>query len=213
MPDILCFGDSNTHGTCPMVPEFGGIERFGRDLRWPCVMARALGADWHLIEEGQPGRTTVLDDPIEGEHRNGRRVLPAIIESHGPIDVMIIMLGTNDQKARFGLTGRDIALGAGRLVEMALASGKVGRVLMVCPPPVLERGEANEVFAGAEARSAGLATKYAEVARALGVAFFDAGGVIESHPDEGVHFGGAAHRALGVAIAGKVHTMMQESAT
>lgn len=210
MADILCFGDSNTHGSRPMLPKFDGGGRWGRDVRWPCVMARSLGPDWHLIEEGHPGRTTVLDDPIEGQHRNGRRMLPAVLESHGPLDVMVLMLGTNDQKARFGLTGRDIALGAGRLVEMAKASGLVEHILLVCPPPVLERGDLAEMFSGAEARSAGLAQKYADVAREHCVAFLDAGSVIESDPDEGVHFDDSGHQMLGVAIARKVQVMMQE---
>ncbi|MEP2534161.1 SGNH/GDSL hydrolase family protein [Shimia sp.] len=213
MPEILCFGDSNTHGSRPMLPEFGDVRRWGRDVRWPCVMARDLGPDWHLIEEGHPGRTTVHDDPIEGPYRNGRRMIKAVLETHGPVEVLVLMLGTNDHKARFGLTGRDIALGAGRLVEIALASGLPEQVLLVCPPKVLERGDPAEVFTGAEARSAGLAAKFADVAQEQGVAFFDAGGVIESHPDEGVHFDAAAHRALGAAIAVKVQSMMQGNAT
>lgn len=109
--------------------------RFGRAIRWPGVLAAALGPGWDVIEEGHPGRTTVHDDPIEGAHRNGLTVLPAIVESHRPVDIAVLMLGTNDHKQRFSLTGFDIARGARRLVEALQASGHVRRILWVCPPP------------------------------------------------------------------------------
>ena len=69
MKTVLCFGDSNTYGTPPLA-QLGIEARHGADTRWPRIMAAELGTDWHVVEEGQPGRTTVLDDPIEGEHRN-----------------------------------------------------------------------------------------------------------------------------------------------
>ena len=203
MRTVLCFGDSNTFGTPPMV-RLELTERFGPAIRWPGVMAAALGDGWHMVEEGHPGRTTVHDDPVEGAHRNATRVLLAILESHRPIDVMVLMLGTNDHKLRFGLGTQDIALGAARLVRMAQASSHVGKILLVCPPKVLERGVLARIFAGAEARSDGLAADMAGVARSLGVGFLDAGSVIDSDPLDGVHFGEAAHAALGAAIAEKV---------
>lgn len=203
MKTVLCFGDSNTYGTPPM-ERLGEDRRFGLDTRWPRIMAAALGAGWHLVEEGLPGRTTVHDDPVEGEHRNGARVLLAAIESHRPVDVLVIMLGTNDTKQRFGLGTQDIAFGAGRLVRIAQASGHVGKILLVCPPKVLERGVLGQIFAGAEARSDGLAAEMAREAGVQGVGFFDAGSVIESDPLDGVHFGEAAHAALGASMAQQV---------
>ena len=102
---VLCYGDSNTHGTPPMA-DLDAAGRFDAQTRWTCVAAQALGSGWTLIEEGQPGRTTVHDDPIEGPHRNRLRILPAILESHAPIDVVVLMLGTNDLKARFSVPPR-----------------------------------------------------------------------------------------------------------
>ncbi|MEM8731934.1 MAG: GDSL-type esterase/lipase family protein, partial [Pseudomonadota bacterium] len=196
MKTILCFGDSNTFGTPPM-PDLGADDRFGLDQRWPRIMAAGLGAGWHLVEEGHPGRTTVHDDPIEGAHRNGSRVLLSVLESHHPVDVLVLMLGTNDSKQRFALGRVDIALGAGRLVDMALASGRVRNILLVAPPPVQERGALADIFAGAEARMAGLAADMAWVAKARGVEFMDAGRVIAVDPLDGVHFSAASHTALG----------------
>ncbi len=104
MKTVLCYGDSNTWGSDP---ETG--ERFAPDVRWPGVLRRSLGEGYWVIEEGLGGRTTVRDDPIEGAHKNGRAYLRACLESHKPIDLMTIMLGTNDLKARFAASASDIA--------------------------------------------------------------------------------------------------------
>ena len=88
MRTVLLFGDSNTHGTMP-VPDLGASDRFPREERWATRLAKLL-PDWEVIAEGHPGRTTVHDDPIEGPHRNGLTVLPSLLESHQPIDVVLI---------------------------------------------------------------------------------------------------------------------------
>ena len=98
---ILCFGDSNTWGYVPLT-----VDRYPESVRWTGVMAQALGAGFRIIEEGQNGRTTVWDDPLEGDNKNGLRYLPACLESHHPLDLVIIMLGTNDLKARWNLCAR-----------------------------------------------------------------------------------------------------------
>src|SRR5579871_481979 len=100
MKRIMCYGDSNTHGTAPM-KDMDDVHRLGPDERWPCIMAKTLGAGWTLVEEGLPGRTTVHDDPIEGVYKNGKSFLPGCLESHWPLDAIVVMLGTNDLKPRF----------------------------------------------------------------------------------------------------------------
>ncbi len=102
MKTILCFGDSNTHGTRALQYP-GDARRHPRDARWPNVLASQLGAGYEVIAEGHPGRTTVWADPIEGEHKSGVAMLPALLETHRPIDLVIIMLGTNDLKVRFSV--------------------------------------------------------------------------------------------------------------
>ncbi len=109
MKTILCYGDSNTHGFNPATQG-----RFSLSERWTGVLMRELGSDYHVIEEGLGGRTTVWDDPIM-ESRNGRDYLLPCLWSHKPLDLVIIMLGTNDLKDRFSLTPFDIAAGAGAL--------------------------------------------------------------------------------------------------
>ena len=208
---ILVYGDSNSYGSKPM-PDLLTGARFGPEERWPGAMAAALGPDWRLVEEGLPGRTTVHPDPISGVHKNGLAVLPAVLESHAPIDLVILMLGTNDLKVRFGLPPVEIAVGVERLVrhirqDFTGPGAAAPALLLVCPPIVIEAGCLAEVFEGAEPKSRRLAGFYAEVAARWGAAFLDAGEVIGPSPLDGVHFEAEAHAALGARVAEAVKAM------
>lgn len=200
---VLLYGDSNTYGTMPM-EKLGDAGVFPKEIRWGGVLARELGAGFDIVVEGLGGRTSAFDDPIEGAFRNGLTILPAILHSHKPIDLLIVALGTNDQKHRFGLMAEDVALGIARLVREALASGTVDRVLVVAPPPLMLAGEFREMFHGIEGRSTGLAARIARHAGAEGALFFDAGEVISVDPLDGIHWNRAAHEALGKALAAEV---------
>lgn len=209
---VLVYGDSNSHGTAPLRSLLEG-RRFGPDVRWPGVMAAALGPGWRLVEEALPGRTTVLPDPISGIHKDGRAILPAVLESHAPIDLVILMLGTNDLKARFQIPPLEIAVGVEHLVrhirkDVTGPGGAPPELLLICPPPVIEAGCLAEVFAGAEPKSRRLPGFYAEVAARWGAAFLDAGEVIGPSEMDGVHFDEAAHAALGARVAEAVQAMM-----
>ena len=210
MKTILCYGDSNTHGAVPM-EDIDDNRRFGPTERWTGVMRGILGPDWHVVEEGLPGRTTVLDDPIEGLYKNGLTYLPPCLESHRPIDVVTIALGTNDLKTRFGMPAGDIADGAGVLVETVAAVlgryGQSAKVLLIAPPPILEVGCLADMFAGGAAKSQAFARHYAAVARRFGAAFLDAGSVIASSKIDGIHFDAAEHQALGKAVAAAVRQL------
>ena len=208
---VLVYGDSNSYGTKPM-PSLLTAERFAPGERWPGVMAAALGEGWRLVEEGLPGRTTVHPDPISGVHKNGLAVLPAVLESHAPIDLVILMLGTNDLKARFGLPPVEIAVGVEKLVrhirqDFTGPGGKAPALLLICPPAAIEAGCLAEVFAGAEPKSRRLAGFYAEVAARWGAAFLDAGEVIGPSPLDGVHFEAGDHARLGTRVAEAVRAM------
>ena len=110
MKNILCYGDSNTFGSIP------GGGRYPYGVRWPGRLAGLLGADWHLIEEGMGGRTTVWEDPLE-PGRCGIRYLPVALCSHQPLDMVIVSLGTNDCKASFHAPAGLIAQGLGRILS------------------------------------------------------------------------------------------------
>lgn len=207
MRTLLIYGDSNTHGTLP-VTALGQSARYGREERWAGRLARLL-PDWEVLAEGLPGRTTVHDDPVEGAHRNGLAVLPALLESHRPVDAVLVMLGTNDLKERFSVNAGDIALSLERMVRLILASGagpdgKAPGVLLVCPPPVLEVGCLAGMFAGGAAKSRALAAELAAAAARLGVPFLDAGQVVAVSPIDGIHYGPEANPALATAFAAAI---------
>lgn len=208
---VLVYGDSNSYGTKPM-PDLLTGERFGPEERWPGVMAAALGPEWRLVEEGLPGRTTVHPDPISGVHKNGLAVLPAVLESHAPIDLVVLLLGTNDLKARFALPPVEIAVGVEKLVrhirqDFTGPGGTAPALLLVCPPIAIEAGCLAEIFAGAEAKARRLPGFYRAVAGRWGAAFLDAGEVIGPSPLDGVHFEAEDHVRLGRRVAEAVKAM------
>ncbi len=208
---LLCFGDSNTHGTAAMA-HLDDDRRFGRGERWPGVMQQVLGADWNVIEEGHPGRTTVHSDPIEGAHKSGIAILPALLESHRPLDLVIVKLGTNDLKARFAVTADDIALSLGKLADMigmsgAGPGGAAPALLIVSPPTILEQGCLAGMFAGGQAKSMAMGAAIRAEAARKGAEFLDAESVIAVDPLDGIHYDAAAHAALGRALAAEVQRL------
>lgn len=203
MKTILCYGDSNTWGYDPVTQG-----RFPRDVRWPGVLRQTLGPDYLVIEEGLNGRTTVWDDPIEG-HKNGKTYLVPCLETHKPLDLVIIMLGTNDLKMRFSVPAYDIAKGAGVLVEIVQKSetgpdGRAPQVLLMAPPPLAKLTGFAEMFAGAPPKARQFAAQYRRVAEARGCHFFDTGTVITSSDLDGIHFEAEEHGKLGRAVAAVV---------
>lgn len=213
MTTLLVFGDSNSHGTLPL-SRLGQLDRHPPTARWPSVMARALGVE--VIAEGHPGRTTVHDDPIDGAHKNGMTALPALLESHRPIDLVIIMLGTNDCKARFGLRGWDIAAGIGKLALTVQGStagpgGRAPDVMLVAPVPVEEAGVLAEMFQGGPVRSRAIAPALRAEAERLGCGFFDAGRICAVDAVDGVHLSAEAQMALGQAMADAVRPRLGET--
>jgi lysophospholipase L1-like esterase len=203
---LLCFGDSNTHGTMPFARVDEPHHRHDADTRWPCVAARHLGPDWTLVEEGLPGRTAQFADPVIGPHMDGRIGLRIALESHGPIDVLVLMLGTNDVKAMFGATPDMVTAGIAALLNIARApevQARHGgfRILLICPPPVEEVGCLAGMFWGGREKSLALPERYRALAAALGAAFLDAGEVIRVSQLDGVHYGAKEHAALGAAAA------------
>jgi lysophospholipase L1-like esterase len=207
---VLCYGDSNTWGRA-VVPR--PDDRYAPDERWPGIVRSALGPDWLVIEEGMPGRTTLRDDPIEGPERNGRTYLLPCVLSHKPLDVVVIMLGTNDLKARFHASAWEIGESVGALVKIVQKAG-VGRnegvpeIIMVAPPPILKHlPNHSDILAGGYEKSLELSKRYQVVAEREGVGFFNAGSVIESSKFDGFHFEPEAHEKLGRSIAEEIRKL------
>ena len=212
---VLCFGDSLTWGWIP-VEEGVPTLRFPRDVRWTGVLAAHLGDGYEVIEEGLSARTTTADDPTD-PRLNGSNYLPACLASHLPLDLVILMLGTNDTKVNLGRTPFDIASGMGVLATQVLTSaGGVGtaypapQVLIVAPPPLADMPHPwfELVFEGGREKTVELARVYSALASFMKVPFFDAGSVISTDGVDGIHFTEENNRDLGVALAEQVRALL-----
>ncbi|GAA0415507.1 SGNH/GDSL hydrolase family protein [Cocleimonas flava] len=197
---ILCFGDSNTWGYDPETSQ-----RFDNKTRWTQVMLSELGADYEIVEEGMNGRTTVWDDPVDGL-MSGLSYLKPCLLSQKPLNIVLLMLGTNDLKDRFCVSAAEIAKSAGRLVQMIQASdagieGKAPEVILMAPPPTEKGIDGLGLRQNGFEKSRAFAASYSQIADELGCEFFDVGSVIESSPVDGVHFSAQSHRILGREMA------------
>ncbi len=208
MKTLLCFGDSNTWGYEPATGE-----RYAPEVRWPGVLARLLGPEYRVIEEGLPGRTTVFDDPLE-PHKRGRDYLPPCLGSHAPLDLVILLLGTNDLKAIYSASALDIALGCDALLGLIEQSGAghggiAPEALLIAPPPLKPLPEPwGESWEGAEAKSRKLAEHYQRIAAEHECAFLNAGDYIVSSDEDGVHWEASEHAKLGKALVGLVRHLI-----
>ena len=181
---IVCLGDSNTHGYCADPNDCADHSiRFNENERWTCLLQKYLGDDYLVTEEGLSGRTTCFDDPIH-EGLNALDYIYPCLKSHETVDLLVIMLGTNDCKDRFCASAACIALGMARLVKKAQAcdcwGGKKPNILVVAPPPIGEGMLTSPVAATmgnlCVEKSRELARYYKEQCALLGCHFMDAKG-------------------------------------
>jgi lysophospholipase L1-like esterase len=210
MKTILCYGDSLTWGYSAET-----IGRLAPADRWTTVLADALGPSATIIAEGLNGRTTAFDDPTDGADRNGARVLPTILSTHAPLDLIIVMLGSNDMK-RF-VHGQAFAAREGmeRIIDVVRGhayplNGKAPDILLVAPPPLCQTAEPRfaAMFEGGVEQSQMLASFYADLADDMDCGFFDAGSVAQTTPLDGVHLDAANTRAIGRGLEPVVRMML-----
>lgn len=210
---ILCYGDSNTWGTYGQWKDVGVPSmRFEREDRWPCVMQDDLGDGFEVIEEGLGGRTAAADH-VDGLWKNGLHTLPSILGSHKPIDLVAIMLGTNDLAQNKHITEEDLYIGA-----CALIDGVRGRkyrddrgdpaILLIAPVEVrpshpLGRTEVYQKFRGDIGRELSLKLPeiYKKAAEEKGCFFLNAQDYAEPGYADGVHMEADSQRRLGHAVA------------
>ena len=195
---ILCYGDSNTWGYKPVTGE-----RYDEDERFTGVLARELGEDYRVVEEGLVGRTTVFSDRMEPERCGIEHLLPFILSQH-PLDYMVIMLGTNDTKTHFHVNAKEIGYGMEELIIKAQhilrIRGSKAKILLVAPVPICP--EDDPMF-GPEsaAKSEELGDVYRELAAAWDCLYLDAKTVTREVGGDKIHLTADAHSALGRAIA------------
>lgn len=214
---ILCYGDSNTWGFVP-----GTGMRQPEDVRWTGVCQKALGDGYRIIENGLNGRTTVLDDRYN-DYLNGKKSLGYALISQKPLDLVVLMLGSNDLKYVNALAA---ATGADELVRMLLNANGIYRtsqpifpngpkVLLVAPPliaPEITTLFPDSSLAGGAEESKHFARRYANVAKARGVYFLDSAQYTEPSLKDCVHITAESHVRLGAAIADKIKEIFSENA-
>jgi lysophospholipase L1-like esterase len=215
MKTILAYGDSLTWGYNPE----SGLRHDFFD-RWPNVVAKALGHGVRVISEALNGRTTVFDDEMVFAERNGAKILPTVLASHQPLDVVVIMLGTNDLKRHTG-GGRvfESRQGLERLVEIVQTfpyqrGYAVPKILLVAPPHFTQTMEPDFslLFGHAVEESQHFRSAVTKVAEEYGCAMFDAAEVCEASSLDGVHLDAVHTRALGEALVEPLRTLLGDAA-
>jgi lysophospholipase L1-like esterase len=210
MKTILCFGDSLTWGYDPEGPG-----RHAFEDRWSSVLQAALGDGVTVIAEGLNGRTTGYDDHLADCDRNGVKNLPTVLHTHMPLDLVIVMLGTNDMKPMIAGTAHAARAGIQRLVSLIRHHDysfgyETPEILIVSPPPICETADPvfSALFKGGVEQSDMLASLYRDLADELGCGFFDAGSVAETSPIDGVHLTTDNTRAIGRGLEPIVRMML-----
>ncbi len=207
MKRILCYGDSNTWGYVP-----GSGRRFVYHLRWPGVLQGILGIQYCVIEAGLNGRTTGSQDPGT-PGRNGVETLASLLDDYKPLNLVIVMLGTNDMKCVFDLTPKVIAEHAGTLITMIRNSNtgaalRAPKVLLLSPPAILSLPAASQpMFIGAIDKSKQLPGEYEAIAEYCGSHYFNAAAIVSGSQVDGVHLDKSAHRKLARALVEQVRLL------
>src|SRR5690606_4927635 len=188
-----------------------GGARHAYEDRWPSALEAGLGGKARVIAEGLGGRTTASDDWYANADRNGARILPTLLESHSPLDLGIIMLGTNDLKPAICGSALEASFGMRRLVQVTRGHyGGMGeaapKLILVAPPLVCDTDNADMLgrvagFQHAIAESRQFATHYARRAEEWKTGFFDAATVAVASPLDGVHLDAANTCAIGTGLA------------
>ena len=212
MKQIVFYGDSNTWGHNP---ETGG-GRYPFDVRFTGLLTARM-TDCHICEEGVCGRTAVAEDALN-EFRSGQRYLPCILNTHSPIDLLVIMLGTNDLKPKFALRAGEIGYGVEELLRIVRSplvwhGEPVREVLIVSPIEVGAhvtttdmRFEFDETAA---AKSKEMSGVLADVAARWGCHFLDAAKVAQPSAADAIHLDAAGHRAMADALEQKIREILK----
>ena len=211
---ILCYGDSNTWGCIgKWVESDEPSARYDTDTRWPTVLQKELGENFHVIEEGLGGRTTIYPHPSE-PWKNGEPYLLPCLHTHRPLDLVVIMLGTNDLQLKKDITAEELTVGISHLVDIIQAHKKTGRgnqppkVLILAPIEVRPSAPEGRTAVYAKFRcdigrnlSLMFPQVYEQVAKEKGCYFLNAQEFAQPGPADGVHFDAESHIRLGRGVA------------
>ncbi len=204
---ILCYGDSNTWGYIPAT-----AKRHPVGARWTSLVQEKLGNKYEIIEEGLNSRTTILDDP-KHVGKNGKTYLTPCLQSHDPIDLVVLMLGTNDMKERFNRSPEQIVGGVEELIndidEIEYDEGKAPKILLMSPPLIDESVEGvAEKYLGAEAKSKQLGKLYENLAKKYSLAFIDLAEQVSPSKKDGYHLDEQSHKIVSELVARTILEVM-----
>ncbi len=219
---ILVYGDSLSWGWVSTAPLFPST-RYPRHERWPGILQDVLGDGFYVVTEALLGRTTNIDDPAVPGLLNGADYLPIALLSHEPLDLVIIMLGTNDLKNSLNRNPEEIGEGIAVLIDQAQkGSGlpwtefKRPHILIISPPKLGEklhpdaRDLVEQMFKDTAAKQAALSRIYARIAKEKDVYFLDADAIIDADGIgiDGIHLSKKGHQDLANAISGQVRKIL-----
>ncbi len=203
---ILVFGDSNSWGYIP-----GNGERYSEDARWPSIMGKLLGDRYVVIEDCVSGRTTAFDDPLR-EYRNGSKQIIHSLMAHYPLDLIMIILGTNDLKRVFNANPEISAKGLAYLTEKTegwLSVKKTKPKLLICSPIEIGENISNSVNGrifsdNALMYSRELKNHYFKFAQKMGYGFFNCSIFAKASETDAIHMDEKQHKNLAMAALKKV---------
>lgn len=207
---IVCFGDSNTHGY-----DGDSLGRFDELHRWTKLLQMNLGNDCLVIEEGLSGRTTCFDDPLT-EGLSGLSLITPCLMSHEPVDLLVIMLGTNDTKERFNVSTYEIGKAMTRLIQKAKNTNcwaNNPKILLVTPKNIDDEYENSWIFPemgkGCAEKSRGLSKVYEQVANDENIYYFDANSVVSNNNhNDYMHIDELGHKQLADGLANKIKEVL-----
>jgi lysophospholipase L1-like esterase len=181
-------------------------ERLPPAQRIPNILQAELGPDFRVIDEALNGRMSAWDDPMNPD-KNGLKQLPFLLDSHRPIDLLTLQLGTNDLKHYMHLTALDCALAQDALIDAIEAahcgpSGNRPRILLIAPPLIVDTANpVRDLFAGAVEKSLAFAEAYRKIADKRQCLFFNAADVVKTSGRDGIHLEAEEHRKQALAMA------------
>lgn len=199
MKQILCFGDSNTYGLIP-----GTGERYPWEVRWTGILAEKIREQGvQIIEEGLCGRTTVFEDELR-DNRKGSAVLPMLLETHYPLDKVVLMLGTNDCKTIYQASAEVIGKGIEKLIHQIKAADENIKILLVSPiwlaEGVGDEGFDPEFDTSSVKTSHRLKEVYRQIAIKNGCDFLAASDYAKPSEADREHLNESGHKHLAEAI-------------
>jgi len=208
MKNILCFGDSNTWGYDPSTQT-----RFSKDIRWTGVLQQLLGSKYNIIEEGLNGRTTNVNEKKDHglgyfrPFRSAMDLLSVLIETNSPLDLIVVMLGTNDLKTNFNQSSEMIAKNMRLVCESIINNDyfQSKSIILVSPTHINEESpNLLDSFIGTTQASQSFSNSYRKISDDLNLYFIDASESVKTNKIDGLHWDSKQHSDFANSLFNKI---------